>query len=252
MIFKNLIQANLRTEYLGKDIEYYQIIDSTNKEAKSIINNNEATHGMMIITDNQKNGKGRLNNEWFMGPGKGLAMSIIYLKTLSIKKATLIPLASGLAIAKTLEDRGFKPKLKWPNDIILNNKKVGGILCESEIKKNIINSFIIGVGLNVNETVNDFPKELQYKATSLFIETNNSFQRELISAIITTYLERSLENFDSTISQWLLFCGHLGKKVSFNYRGNKHTGIFKGINKKGHAQIDIDGKILQFPSISLD
>ena len=58
MIFKNLIQANLRTEYLGKDIEYYQIIDSTNKEAKSIINNNEATHGMMVITDNQKNGKG--------------------------------------------------------------------------------------------------------------------------------------------------------------------------------------------------
>ena len=104
MIFKNLIQANLKTEYLGKDIEYYQIIDSTNKEAKSIINNNEATHGMMVITDNQKNGKGRLNNGWFMGSGKGLAMSIIYLKTLSINKATLIPLASGLAIAKALEN----------------------------------------------------------------------------------------------------------------------------------------------------
>ena len=251
MIFKNLIQANLRTEYLGKDIEYYQIIDSTNKEAKSIIKNNEATHGMMIITDNQKNGKGRLNNEWFMGPGKGLAMSVIYLKTLSIKKATLIPLASGLAIAKTLENRGFKPKLKWPNDIILNNKKVGGILCESEIKNNIINSFIIGVGLNVNETVNDFPKELQYKATSLFIETNNSFQRELISAIITTFLERSIQNFDSIISQWLSFCGHLDKKVTFHYRNKEYYGIFKSINSDGHAQIETDGKILQFPSIYL-
>lgn len=251
MIFKNLIQANLRTEYLGKDIEYYQIIDSTNKEAKSIINNNEATHGMMIITDNQKNGKGRLNNEWFMGPGKGLAMSIIYLKTLSIKKATLIPLASGLAIAKTLENRGFKPKLKWPNDIILNNKKVGGILCESEIKKNIINSFIIGVGLNVNEAVNDFPKELQYKATSLFIETNNSFQRELISAIITTFLERSIQNFDSIMDEWLSFCAHLDKKVTFHYRDKEYSGVFKGINSKGHAQIETAGKVLQFPSIYL-
>ena len=251
MIFKSLIQANLRTEYLGKDIEYYQIIDSTNKEAKSIINNNEATHGMMIITDNQKNGKGRLNNEWFMGPGKGLAMSIIYLKTLSIKKATLIPLASGLAIAKTLEDRGFKPKLKWPNDIILNNKKVGGILCESEIKKNIINSFIIGVGLNVNETVNDFPKDLQYKATSLFIETNNSFQRELISAIITTFLERSIQNFDSIMEEWLSFCAHLDKKVTFHYRDKEYSGVFKGINSKGHAQIETADKVLQFPSIYL-
>ena len=251
MIFKNLIQANLRTEHLGKDIEYYQIIDSTNKEAKSIINNNEATHGMMVITDNQKNGKGRLSNEWFMSPGKGLAMSIIYLKTLSIKKATLIPLASGLAIAKALENRGFRPKLKWPNDIILNNKKVGGVLCESEIKNNIINSIIIGIGLNVNETINDFPEDLQGKATSLFIETNNSFQRELISAIITTFLERSIQNFDSIMDEWLSFCAHLDKKVTFHYRNKKYSGVFKGINSEGHAKIEAEGKVLQFSSVYL-
>jgi BirA family biotin operon repressor/biotin-[acetyl-CoA-carboxylase] ligase len=174
------------------------------------------------------------------------------MKPLSLKDATLVPLVTGLAVAKALENRNFKPKLKWPNDIILNNKKVGGILCESEIESNNIKSLIIGIGLNINETINDFPEQLQAKATSLSIEAKYSFQRELICAIIATYLERNLENFDSTISQWLSFCGHLGKKVSFNYRGNKHTGIFKGINKKGHAQIDIDGKILQFSSISLD
>ena len=86
MIFENLIQTNLRTKYLGKFIEYYQIIDSTNKEAKSLVENHKAKHGMMVITDSQKHGKGRSNNHWFMSPGKGLAMSIIYLNQLSLNR----------------------------------------------------------------------------------------------------------------------------------------------------------------------
>jgi len=251
MIFKNLIQANLRTEYLGKNIEYYQIIDSTNKEAHELINNNEALHGMMIITDNQKNGEGRSNKQWYMGPSKGLAMSIIYLKTISYDNALLIPLAAGLSVAETLKNRGLKPSIKWPNDILINNKKVGGILCESKIQKNIIKSFIIGIGLNINETINDFPENLQKTVTSLFIEKGYSFQRELICAIITTFLERYLQDFNSIIKQWLTFCNHLNTEVSFHYQGEKCSGIFEGINKKGYAQIRIDNNIKEFPSILL-
>ena len=252
MIFENLIKTNLRTQTYGRIIEYYQIIDSTNKEAKALIENNEANHGMIIISDNQKDGKGRSNNSWFMSPGKGLAMSLIHLKPLSLDEASLIPLAAGLAVAKSLKNRGLNPKLKWPNDIFINNKKVGGILCESKIKDGMVDSFIIGIGININESPVDFPDEIKNIATSLFIESGYSYQRELICAIITTYLERMIEDLGLVIDGWLTYCNHLNEKVEFKYRNKKHTGIFQGINKDGLAQVLIDTKIAEFPSIIIN
>tara|TARA_B100000575_G_C23024814_1_gene590179 strand:- start:99 stop:857 length:759 start_codon:yes stop_codon:yes gene_type:complete len=249
MIFENLIKTNLRTQTYGRVIEYYQMIDSTNKEAKALIENNEANHGMIIISDNQKDGKGRSNNSWFMSPGKGLAMSLIHLKPLSLDEASLMPLAAGLAVAKSLKNRGLNPKLKWPNDIFINNKKVGGILCESKIKDGMVDSFIIGIGININESPVDFPDEIKNIATSLFIESGYSFQRELICAIITTYLERVIEDLGSVIEGWLTYCNHLNKRVEFKYNNRKHAGIFQGINKDGLAKILIDTKIAELPSI---
>ena len=114
MIFTNLIETNLRTKELGKQIEYYQRIDSTNKEAWEIIDLEDITHGTIVITDNQLSGKGRNGNTWFMSPSKGLAMSIILKRSISIQDGLLIPIAAGVAIAKALENRGGKPKLKWP------------------------------------------------------------------------------------------------------------------------------------------
>ena len=160
MIFTNLIQTNLRTRRFGKEIEYYQRLGSTNLEAWNLIENNEASHGMIVITDNQFQGKGRNGNSWFMSPSKGLAMSLVILEPLSLKKAELISIAAGVAVAKALKIRGGKPKLKWPNDILLGNKKCGGILCESRISGQTVNSMVIGIGLNINETENDFPKNL--------------------------------------------------------------------------------------------
>ena len=138
MIFTNLIETNLRTKELGQQIEYYQRIDSTNKEAWEIIDLEDITHGTIVITDNQLSGKGRNGNTWFMSPSKGLAMSIILKQSISIQDGLLIPIAAGVAIAKALENRGGAPKLKWPNDILINNKKCGGILCETRIKNNCI------------------------------------------------------------------------------------------------------------------
>ena len=252
MIFENLIKTNLRTQTYGRIIEYYQIIGSTNKEAKALIKNNEANHGMIIISDNQKDGKGRSNNSWFMSPGKGLAMSLIHLRPLSLDDASLIPLAAGLAVAKCLKNRGLNPKLKWPNDIFINNKKVGGILCESKVKDGMVDSFIIGIGINVNESPVDFPHEIKNIASSLFIESGYSYQRELICAIITTYLERIIGDLDLVIDGWLTYCNHLNEKVEFEYRNKKHTGIFQGINKDGLAKVLIDTKIIEFPSIIIN
>ena len=161
MIFTNLITTNLRTKTFGKEIAYYQRLESTNLESWELIDEKSASHGMIVITDNQTNGKGRRENTWFMSPSKGLAMSIVLIKPMKIEDAELIPLVAGVAMVKALQNRGMNPKLKWPNDIFIEDKKCGGILCESRVSNNLINSMVVGIGLNVNETDNDFPKEIR-------------------------------------------------------------------------------------------
>ena len=251
MIFTNLIQTNLRTETLGKKIEYYQSLNSTNYEALELIESGQAENGMLIITDNQIKGKGRNGNSWYMAPSKGLTMSLILLKPFSVNHTRLIPLATAVAISKALTNRGANPKVKWPNDILLDNKKCGGILCESRLLNNLTKYIVVGIGLNVNETQEDFPKNLANKATSLSIETQHSNQRELVCAIILSYLEQLLRELNSVIDLWLEFCGHLNKTISFKEEENLKTGIFKGINALGQAKIEINQKIKLYDSIDI-
>ena len=156
MIFTNLIKTNLRTKQFGRDIEYYQRLKSTNDEAWELIQNGEASHGMIVITDYQTQGKGRGGNSWFMSPSKGLSLTLILLEPMSLEIAGLIPLVAGVAMAKTLKNQGGSPTLKWPNDILFHRKKTGGILCESKIYEQSVQSMIVGIGLNVNETEIDF------------------------------------------------------------------------------------------------
>ena len=251
MIFSNLIQTNLRTKYFGKEVEYYQRLESTNVEAWDLIKSGEATHGMIIITDNQIKGKGRNGNSWFMAPSKGLAMSIILTQKLSIEEAELIPIAVGVSIAKAIENRGAKPQLKWPNDIFIDGKKCGGVLCETKISSNSVNSMVIGIGLNINETETDFPENIRSKSTSLSIATGHSNQRELVCAIITTFFERAIDDLKANIKLWENYCSHIDNTVSFSHGNSKQKGIFKGINKRGYAMIDIENKVHAYPSITL-
>ena len=252
MIFTNLIETNLRTKIFGQNIEYYQRLDSTNKEAWELIDSNEAHHGMVIITDNQLAGKGRNGNSWFMSPSKGLALSIILTKKIPLDKAKLIPIGASVSIAKALKNRGCSPELKWPNDILLDGKKCGGILCESRIFEGFVKYMVIGIGLNVNENVNDLPSSLNNQATSYAIETGNSIQRELVCAIILTYLEQIIENLETCIQEWLKFCSHMEKSVKFRLNKKTHEGIFKGLNKDGEALIKINNELVAFPSIIIE
>ena len=249
MIFTNLIETNLRTKIIGRKIEYYQRLDSTNNEAWELIKSGKAEHGTIIITDNQLTGKGRNGNSWFMGPSKGLALSIVLTKPLSLNHAKLVPIATGVSVAKALSNRGCNPTLKWPNDIFLGDKKSGGILCESRFSDGLVKSMVIGIGLNINENNDDFPKSLKGRATSFAIETGNSIQRELICAIILTYFEQIMRNLELCINEWLSFCLHLEQLVTFSFNKEPYSGTFKGINENGEALIEIDNELKVFPSI---
>ena len=256
MIFTQLIQTNLRTKELGKKVEYYNRLDSTNEEAWELVEEGQDNqHGTIVITENQIKGKGRKENSWSMVAGKGLAISVILDKIYPANHSSFISLATGIAVVESLEKRGIECSLKWPNDIYYQEKKLGGILCESKIKKDAIDKIVIGVGINVNETIEEHPDDLQKSITTMFSITKHAHQRELIVAEFINSFERLLKKLNdkptSIIDEWHNHCLHLNKKVSFSNDKQLDKGTFIGLNEKGYARIEINGEVKTYNSINL-
>ena len=255
MLFTQLIQANLRTKILGGKIEYYNRLESTNAEAWELLALG-AEHGTVVLTDNQFQGKGRGGNSWFMGAGIGLAMSVIINKKYPLEYSGLISLAIGIAASQSIEKRGLKSKLKWPNDILINGKKVGGILCETKIQEGWIKKIVVGIGINVNETSNEFPDSIKDNSTSMSICSNHPHQRELVVAEFLNSLEYLLEmthqDSNKIVHEWLDRCGHFNKPITFIEKGKTVEGIFSGLDSLGHASINTNGKKKLYHAIILD
>jgi len=254
MIFTQLIQTNLRTKELGKKVEYYNRLNSTNEEAWELLSEGNQ-HGSVVITENQTKGKGRRNNSWHTVAGKGLAFTLILDKDYPNLFSNFITLATGISIAESIMKRGVNCLLKWPNDIFASNKKIGGILCESKIKNNRMKKMIIGIGLNVNERVEEHPQKIQDYISTMYSITNHAHQRELIVAEFLNSFERLMGKLKDDpakiIKAWNAHCMHMNKNISFYDKGKQNEGTFIGLNDEGHAKIDINGKIETFNSINI-
>ena len=184
MIFTNLIQTNLQTSFIGRNIEYFSFTDSTNDDAFDLILNEDPKDGTLIITDHQRKGRGRREKKWVSSPGNNLTFSLILNKKVQCSNE-LFSIMSGIAVIKGINKfTGIECAMKWPNDIILNNKKIGGILIETKRNNPYL---VIGIGLNVNEQ--EIPDDLINIATSLRIEKKSSIQREPLLAFILNEFE---------------------------------------------------------------
>ena len=248
MLFTNLIQTNLQTSFIGRNIEYFSFTDSTNDDAFEFINNNQAKNGMLVITDNQKNGRGRRNNKWLSSPGNNLTFSLI-LKKPNDSNLGLFSILTGVSIIKGIKSfTNIHCNLKWPNDIILNNKKIGGILIETNRNSPF---FIIGVGLNVN--AQEIPSEIEKIASYLRIEKNTPIQREPLLAFILNEFENLYNcNPINWIKHWKKYCNHLNKTVSFNHQNKNINGLFLDINNDGNAIINIEKEDIIISSGTLE
>ena len=230
--------SNLDSQSFGKKILYLPETKSTNDDIWENFNNDH----LIIITDNQTAGKGQRGREWISQQFKSLTFSIGILD--DNKNSKLISLKSAISIAKTINDlTGLDALIKWPNDILINNKKVAGILTESKIKndKRIIN---IGIGINVNNESNEL-ENVNQPATSLMIESNNKFSREILLANLIKCIDSILyKNNMAIINDWNKLCAHKNTLITFhNYKNKLIKGKFIGIDKEGRAIIDINGKL---------
>lgn len=245
----NLYIEKLSADLLGQVIKYYPKLDSTNTKAWELISEN-VENGTVVITDNQAAGRGRQTNKWISIPEKNLTFSVILYPNALLNQINLYSLIAGLAITDCLIEHNIPTQLKWPNDILLNNKKVGGILCESKISGGVIKSMVIGIGLNVNEELTEFLKDLRNSATSLKIESGKQYQLEILLANILNHLEQRIKckETKSQLLDWEQRCAHLGQKVNF-YSGNqKVKGRFIGLSSAGQAVIVIDNEEVVFNS----
>ena len=245
MFFTNLLQANMRVKKIQFDMTYYPKTESTNRDIWEIYDMTKKNN-LFVITDNQTDGKGRGDHNWISTPNKSITCSFLLKQIFNNVNihSFLIPLAVIRGVKKFTN---VNLSVKWPNDIIYKNKKIAGILIESK-KNNNSYLFNIGIGINVNEEIDDFSSDLKSKTTSLKIITNQTTQREPLLANIFNELDQLINNNDenSIINDWMKYCSHINKKISFYYNNKLTSGIFKTINQNGEAVIKNQSKLINY------
>lgn len=240
MINIESIKKNLKTKYIGKQIKYYQSIDSTNIEAFRLINQGKSSVGDVILAEEQTNGKGQSNNTWD-SPKGNLYLSFINLFDGNID-CKLTTFATGLAVLTTLKELyDITAKLKWINDIIIDEKKLGGILTESKTRGQ--QSLIVtGIGININ-TLPDISKK-QFNSTSIseILDKNvclNTFIAKLLENI-ELYIQLLKTNRETILFMWKKHSYSINKKVSFSINNICYKGTIENIDKNGFLQILTD------------
>lgn len=179
---QNELLSRRKTKWIGKDTLCYETIDSTNAQAKRLA---EAGYGdgTLIVADHQEAGRGRRGRSWETPAGTNIAMSLLLKPEINPNNASMITLVAALAVSKAITQiTGESAPIKWPNDIVMNGKKVCGILTEMSAQFDYVNHIVVGIGINVN--IESFPDEIAEIATSLRIETGKMISRaELIEAV---------------------------------------------------------------------
>jgi len=231
------ISFGLKSKLFGKNILAYRKVKSTNDLADDVAEKG-AVEGTIITTEQQTSGRGRLGRSWHSPPGSGIYVSFIIRPGFSPENAPGISVMTALALAETLA--GFCPgkvKIKWPNDVMISDRKVAGILTELSAEKGKINHLIVGVGINVNQKKDDFPEELRKTATSLRLIMRKKVRRAAL-------LQNFLKTFEKEYSQYKKT--HLKKANRrlrrYSYLLNRTITLVLGKEKLTGKVIDIDGQ----------
>lgn len=191
------ISHKLETKIMGNNIVHFETIDSTNDYAKKVAS--QEPEGTVIISEEQTKGKGRIGRQWHSKSKEGIWMSIILKPNMIPQKAPFITLIAGASIAKVLNDLGVQANIKWPNDIIINNKKVAGILTELSAEIDRINYIILGIGINVKTM--EFSQEISEIATSLYKEGHKISRVDIIRKILKEFENLYLQYINKELKE---------------------------------------------------
>ena len=227
---------------------HFEEIDSTNKKAKELAVAG-AKHGVLVTADVQQAGIGRRGRNWISEKGTGIYMSMVLRPEILTKDASMLTLVAAMAVQKSIEKlcgQEAQPKIKWPNDIVINKKKVCGILTELSLVKTDIDFVIVGIGINVNNQ--NFAEEIAQTASSLSLELGKEIDRELLITQVWeqfgVYYDRFITSGDVSLfkREYEEVLVNKEKEVKVLDPLGEYTGIAKGITNTGELIVDIDGE----------
>ena len=239
------IMNSLTTDWAGKELHYLDETDSTNMDAKQYAREG-APHGTVVVADMQTAGRGRKGKTWQSPAGKAIYMTILLRPDFSPDKASMLTLIMGLSVAQAVaEIPDLHPGIKWPNDIVIDQKKICGILTEMEVQAEGASYVVVGVGINVNNNSPDeFPEEIRQVATSLKIESGRSHSRAALIGRVLSYFEKNYDTFVSSldlsavIEDYHKFLLNKDAEVRVLDPKGTYTGIARGINVAGELLVE--------------
>lgn len=232
------VSAGLETAAVGRKIIFLEETDSTNTQARQLAEEG-AEDGTVVIADLQSQGKGRMGRFWVSPSGVNLYLSVVLRPEIELRHATQMTFLTAVAVAEAIEAIGdFSPQLKWPNDVLLNGKKIAGLLNELNAETEQIHFMVLGIGVNLNMSRDQFPSDLRTPATSLLVESGEKvsrleFARLLLQKIDNLYSHFLKDGFAPILSRWEQRCQMIGRKVEVDYQHSRVTGIVKGLDEAG-------------------
>jgi len=244
------LNAQLNTLRVGKRLDCLKQTTSTNSDAFRIAEDG-APEGAVVIADAQVGGKGRRGRVWSSPAGVNLYCSVVLRPAIMPNEAPQLTFLSAVAVTRAIElTTGLKPEIKWPNDVLIGGKKVAGLLNEMSAETDGINFIILGIGVNLNMTQDQFPDDLRYPATSLLQESGSRVCRTRFAATMLNELDKLYTDFleygfGPVREEWQVRCNARGRTVSVSDGGTELlSGLFIGIDGDGALLLQSgDGRI---------
>jgi BirA family biotin operon repressor/biotin-[acetyl-CoA-carboxylase] ligase len=245
----NLLQDGLCTKRFGRSVLFSRKVDSTNDWAKKLATYG-AYEGTVVIAETQTRGRGRLGREW-ISPTGGLWFSLILRPKLRPAESIKLTFVAGLAVAKVLREMfGLKAETKWPNDVLVNGRKICGILTEMNTTGETVNLVVVGIGINANFDVEKaFPDSLKKVATSIKNELGRKVQLHMLFRVLLEHLENlyellTKEGFSPVLREWKDYADFLGRQVIIISLTEKIHGLALDVDNDGALIIRLaDGSV---------
>lgn len=247
------LKSAIQTQKTGRNLVLLETVDSTNNKAKQLAEEG-AADGTLVVADSQSGGKGRRGKLWSSPSGAGVWMSLILRPQCPPASASMLTLVAALSVNRGIREvTSVSSQIKWPNDIVINGKKVCGILTEMSAEPDLINHVVVGIGINSNNVL--FPKELEQVATSLRLASGQLVKRaKLVNAVLCAWEEYyhiflQTENLSGLVAEYNDKLTGLGGAVKVLMPADSYDGISQGVDENGRLLVKkSDGTVMQVVS----
>lgn len=246
------LSSRIHTQWAGRDVIYKKEVDSTNTYAKQL-GEQSGGHGTLVVADIQTAGRGRRGRNWVSPEGCGIWMSLLLKPDMLPGNASMLTLVMALAVQRALEKTAHvTAQIKWPNDLVVNGKKICGILTEMSAQMDEINYIVVGVGINAN--MEEFPQECRDVATSVYLETGAKVRRaDLVASVMEQFefyydIFMRTQDLSGLMDAYNACMINEGREVRVLDPKKEFTGIAMGINERGELMVGTGDAVVKVDS----